>query len=143
MVRRAGMTPTIFSGEMLVNGESVNGWIENGQVYVRSDAVDAQGNPIPPESIAWHETFHDAAENDPGLVERGMSIIRENYDEARVQAMKDDYRETYKNIYDFETMTEDEIQKAIETELVGDAGAKLNRFSGDAETRQKIREAMP
>ena len=143
MVRKAGLTPTIFTGEMLVNGESVNGWIENGQVYVRSDAVDAQGKPIPPENIAWHETFHDAAENDPGLVERGMSIIRENYDEARVQAMKDDYRETYKNIYDFETMTEDEIQKAIETELVGDAGAKLNRFSGDTETRQQIREAMP
>ena len=49
------------------------------------------------------------------------------------------YRDAYASIYDFENMSEDEIEKMLTEEIAADAYAGLNWFSGDAQVQEAVR----
>ena len=142
-VQQLGLEPVAYQGDLVINGQSVNGYLENGKVYFRTDARYSDGTAVSPQSIAMHETFHNAAQHSPGLVERGMAAVRQLRTEAEVQAMKDAYRETYKSLYNFETMTEAQIEAMIEEELVADAYGKMNYFRDGADVQQAVQAALP
>lgn len=141
-VRQIGMEPVAYQGDMIVNGQSVNGYIENGKVFFRTDAQYRDGTTISPDAIVRHEAVHQAKTADPGIIDTGMEIVRQRRSEAEVQAMKDDYRETYKDIYDFEKMSEEDITDMLVEEIVADAYAGLNYFRDGGETVEKVRAAI-
>ena len=142
-VQRLGLEPVAYQGDLVINGQSANGYIENGRVYFRTDARYSDGTAISPQSIVRHEAVHNAAQQNPGIVEQGMAAVRQLRTEAEVRAMKEAYREAYKKLYDFETMTEAQIEAMIEEELVADAYGKMNYFRDGADTQQAVQAALP
>ena len=141
-VRQQGLEPVAFRGEMIVNGASVNGYIENGRVFFRTDAKYRDGTPISSESIVRHESVHNAKDSDPGIIDIGMEIVRRNRSEAEVLEMMDAYRETYKDLYDFEKMSEEDITDMLVEEIVADAYAGMNYFRDGGETVEQVRTAI-
>ena len=61
-------------------------------------------------------------------------MTAEEYD-----AMYESYRDAYASIYDFENMSEDEIERLLTEEIAADAYAGLNWFSGDAPVQEAVR----
>ena len=141
-VRQIGLEPVAFRGDMIINGASVNGYIQNGKVFFRTDAKYRDGTPIPPDAIVRHESVHNAKDADPGIIDTGMEIVRQKRSETEVQAMKDAYRETYKDLYDFEKMSEEEITDMLVEEIVADAYGGLNYFRDGGETVEQVRGAI-
>ena len=88
-----------IQGDQIVNGQSANAYIIDGKIFFRVDARYRDGTAISSRAIVLHEAFHNAAQYNAGLVEQGMEIVRLQYQEEQVRAMKDAYREAYKKLY--------------------------------------------
>lgn len=129
-VRSAGMEPVAFRGEMRVGNASVNGYMENGRIYFRTDAVDGKGRVITPEQIVEHELFHASAE--PETVKAVSEAVREQMTEAEFAAMCEDYKRAYSKVQDFSGWTAEEIAEYLYQEIAADAYAGLNYFNDNS-----------
>ena len=143
MIRGMGMKAVPFTGEMILNNGAANAVIQGDTIYYRTDAVDADGNPLDCVRMVEHEATHPFTENNPERTARGMAVIGKYYSAAELEAMKADCRETYKDIYDFESMSEDEILQVLENELFGDAFAGINEFADNEALREEMHQAFP
>ena len=131
-VRSVGMEPVAFRGELRVGNASVNGYIEDGRIFFRTDAVDSQGREITAEQIVEHELFHAAAETDPQLVEDVKEVVRERMTEAEFDGVMADYETAYSKVQDFSDWTAEKIAEYLYQEIAADAYAGLNAFAGNA-----------
>lgn len=136
-VTAAGMEPVAFRGEMFINGTAVNGYVENGRVYFRVDAKTGSGLAVSPALIAEHELFHANATEE--MIRTADDVVRESMTAEEYDAMYESYRDAYAGIYDFETMSVDEIERLLTEEIAADAYAGLNWFSGDAPVQEAVR----
>ena len=100
-------------------GGYANAYVENGKVYFRVDATDAAGNPISPKKLAQHELFHEYVNDE--VLDRAADFIRESMTAEEFDAMKESYRTAYASIYDFESMSEAEIERILREEIAADA----------------------
>lgn len=141
-VRQMGLEPVAYQGDMIVNGGSVNGYIENGKIFFRTDAKYRDGTAISPDAIVKHEAVHQAKETDKKIIKAGYEIVRHKRTEAQMKALEDVYRETYQDIYDFENMSEEKIADLLVEEIVADAYAGMNFFRNDGETVERVRAAI-
>ena len=135
-VRKAGMEPVAFAGEMKINGVSVNGYIMDGKVYFRSD-----GN-VDSDSIVKHELFHGAADADPEIVAAANDIIRRKISREAFLQMEQDYYEAYKDLYAWESMDDEAVMNRIHEEIGADAYAGMNRFSQGSQIARAVREDL-
>lgn len=136
-VTAAGMEPVAFRGEMFINGTAVNGYVENGRVYFRVDAKTGSGLAVSPALIAEHELFHANATEK--MIRTADDVVRESMTAEEYDAMYESYRDAYAGIYDFETMSVDEIERLLTEEIAADAYAGLNFFYGRGEVGDAIR----
>ena len=136
-VTAAGMEPVAFRGEMFINGTAVNGYVENGRVYFRVDAKTGSGLAVSPALIAEHELFHANATEE--MIRTADDVVRESMTAEEYDAMYESYRDAYAGIYDFETMSVDEIERLLTEEIAADAYAGLNFFYGRGEIGDAIR----
>ncbi|MBQ7737280.1 MAG: hypothetical protein IJT62_05530 [Oscillospiraceae bacterium] len=143
MVQNMGYTAVPFTGEMILRRGAVNAVIDGNTIYYRTDAVDQDGNPIDWVQTMEHEVTHPYTEGHPDRTDRGMAIIGQYYTAEQLEQWRDDYRETYKDIYDFENMTEEEIRLMLENELFGDAFSANNAFRGNEALREEMHRAFP
>lgn len=141
-VRQMGMEPVAYQGDMIVNGGSVNGYIENGKIFFRTDAKYRDGTAISPDAIVKHEAVHQAKISDPEIINIGREIVRHKRTEAQMKALENVYRETYQDIYDFENMSEEKIADLLVEEIVADAYAGMNFFRAGGETVERVRAAI-
>lgn len=142
-VRSVGMEPVAFRGELRVRNASVNGYIEDGRIFFRTDAVDSQGRAITAEQIVEHELFHAAAETDPQLVEDVKETVRERMTEAEFDTMMADYETAYSKVQDFSEWTAEQIAEYIYQEIAADAYAGINYFNNAPATVEAARAAAP
>ena len=136
-VTAAGLEPVAFRGEMFINGTAVNGYVENGRVYFRVDAKTGSGLAVSPALIAEHELFHANATEE--MIRTADDVVRESMTAEEYDAMYESYRDAYAGIYDFETMSVDEIERLLTEEIAADAYAGLNFFYGRGEIGDAIR----
>lgn len=73
------------------------------------------------------------------LLQASDEVIRESMTAEEYDAMYESYRDAYASIYDFENMSEDEIERLLTEEIAADAYAGLNWFSGDAPVQEAVR----
>ena len=73
------------------------------------------------------------------LLQASDEVIRESMTAEEYDAMYESYRDAYASIYDFENMSEDEIERLLTEEIAADAYAGLNWFSGDAPVQKAVR----
>lgn len=112
-------------------------YTESGKVFFRVDAVDSRGNAISPEALVRHELFHNYISEE--VLQASDEVIRESMTAEEYDAMYESYRDAYASIYDFENMSEDEIERLLTEEIAADAYAGLNWFSGDAPVQEAVR----
>ena len=122
--------PVAVRGAIQVNNGYANAYTESGRVFFRVDAVDSRGNAISPEALVRHELFHNYISEE--VLQASDEVIRESMTAEEYDAMYESYRDAYASIYDFENMSEDEIERLLTEEIAADAYAGLNWFSGDA-----------
>lgn len=75
-----------------------------------------------------HELFHNYISEE--VLQASDEVIRESMTAEEYDAMYESYRDAYASIYDFENMSEDEIERLLTEEIAADAYAGLNWFSG-------------
>lgn len=129
--------PVAVRGAIQVNNGYANAYTENGKVFFRVDAVDSRGNAISPEALVRHELFHNYISEE--VLQASDEVIRESMTAEEYDAMYESYRDAYASIYDFENMSEDEIERLLTEEIAADAYAGLNWFSGDAPVQEAVR----
>lgn len=129
--------PVAVRGAIQVNNGYANAYTESGRVFFRVDAVDSRGNVISPEMLVQHEMFHNYASEE--VIRATDEVIRESMTAEEYDAMYESYRDAYASIYDFENMSEDEIERLLTEEIAADAYAGLNWFSGDAPVQEVVR----
>lgn len=135
-VRSAGLEPVAFAGDMKVNGVSVNGYIQDGKVFFRTDgSTDA-------DSIVKHELFHNAVDADPSIVDAANEIIKGKMSREEFLRMEQDYFDAYKDLYAWETMDDDAVLHRIHEEIAADAYAGMNRFRNESRIVEAVREDM-
>ena len=142
-VRSVGMEPVAFRGELRVGNASVNGYIEDGRIFFRTDAVDNRGREITAEQIVEHELFHAAAETDPQLVEDVKEVVQERMSEAEFDTMMADYAAAYSKVQDFSDWTAEQIAEYLYQEITADAYAGLNYFNDTQATVEAAKAAAP
>ena len=129
--------PVAVRGAIQVNNGYANAYTESGRVFFRVDAVDSRGNAISPEALVRHELFHNYISEE--VLQASDEVIRESMTAEEYDAMYESYRDAYASIYDFENMSEDEIERLLTEEIAADAYAGLNWFSGDAPVQKAVR----
>lgn len=129
--------PVAVRGAIQVNNGYANAYTESGKVFFRVDAVDSRGNAISPEALVRHELFHNYISEE--VLQASDEVIRESMTAEEYDAMYESYRDAYASIYDFENMSEDEIERLLTEEIAADAYAGLNWFSGDAPVQETVR----
>ena len=129
--------PVAVRGAIQVNNGYANAYTERGRVFFRVDAVDSRGNAISPEALVRHELFHNYISEE--VLQTSDEVIRESMTAEEYDAMYESYRDAYASIYDFENMSEDEIERLLTEEIAADAYAGLNWFSGDAPVQEAVR----
>ena len=129
--------PVAVRGAIQVNNGYANAYTESGRVFFRVDAVDGRGNAISPEALVRHELFHNYISEE--VLQTSDEVIRESMTAEEYDAMYESYRDAYASIYDFENMSEDEIERLLTEEIAADAYAGLNWFSGDAPVQEAVR----
>ena len=129
--------PVAVRGAIQVNNGYANAYTESGKVFFRVDAVDSRGNAISPEALVRHELFHNYISEE--VLQASDEVIRESMTAEEYDAMYESYRDAYASIYDFENMSEDEIERLLTEEIAADAYAGLNWFSGDAPAQEAVR----
>ena len=129
--------PVAVRGAIQVNNGYANAYTESGKVFFRVDAVDSRGNAISPEALVRHELFHNYISEE--VLQASDEVIRESMTAEEYDAMYESYRDAYASIYDFESMSEDEIERLLTEEIAADAYAGLNWFSGDAPVQEAVR----
>lgn len=129
--------PVAVRGAIQVNNGYANAYTESGRVFFRVDAVDSRGNAISPEALVRHELFHNYISEE--VLQTSDEVIRESMTAEEYDAMYESYRDAYASIYDFENMSEDEIERLLTEEIAADAYAGLNWFSGDAPVQEAVR----
>lgn len=129
--------PVAVRGAIQVNNGYANAYTESGKVFFRVDAVDSRGNAISPEALVRHELFHNYISEE--VLQASDEVIRESMTAEEYDAMYESYRDAYASIYDFENMSEDEIERLLTEEIAADAYAGLNWFSGDAPVQKAVR----
>lgn len=129
--------PVAVRGAIQVNNGYANAYTESGTVFFRVDAVDSRGNAISPEALVRHELFHNYISEE--VLQASDEVIRESMTAEEYDAMYESYRDAYASIYDFENMSEDEIERLLTEEIAADAYAGLNWFSGDAPVQEAVR----
>lgn len=129
--------PVAVRGAIQVNNGYANAYTESGRVFFRVDAVDGRGNAISPEALVRHELFHNYISEE--VLQASDEVIRESMTAEEYDAMYESYRDAYASIYDFENMSEDEIERLLTEEIAADAYAGLNWFSGDAPVQEAVR----
>ena len=129
--------PVAVRGAIRVNNGYANAYTESGRVFFRVDAVDSRGNAISPEALVRHELFHNYISEE--VLQASDEVIRESMTAEEYDAMYESYRDAYASIYDFENMSEDEIERLLTEEIAADAYAGLNWFSGDAPVQEAVR----
>ncbi|MBR4578522.1 MAG: hypothetical protein IKO22_02785 [Oscillospiraceae bacterium] len=77
-VRQMGLEPVAYQGDMVVNGGSVNGYIEGGRIFFRTDAKYRDGTAISPVAIVKHEAVHQAKETDKKISRPAMRSCATN-----------------------------------------------------------------
>ena len=136
-VARRGMEPVAVRGAIQVGNGYANAYTESGKVYFRVDAVDSAGNAISPEALVRHELFHNYISEE--ALKASAEVIRESMTAEEYDGMYEAYRDAYASIYDFETMSVEEIERILREEIAADAYAGLNWFSGDAPVQEAVR----
>ena len=131
------IAPVAVRGAIQVNNGYANAYTESGRVFFRVDAVDSRGNAISPEALVRHELFHNYISEE--VLQASDEVIRESMTAEEYDAMYESYRDAYASIYDFENMSEDEIERLLTEEIAADAYAGLNWFSGDAPVQEAVR----
>ena len=129
--------PVAVRGAIQVNNGYANAYTESGRVFFRVDAVDSRGNAISPEALVRHELFHNYISEE--VLQASDEVIRESMTAEEYDAMYESYRDAYASTYDFENMSEDEIERLLTEEIAADAYAGLNWFSGDAPVQEAVR----
>ena len=129
--------PVAVRGAIQVNNGYANAYTESGKVFFRVDAVDSRGNAISPEALVRHELFHNYISEE--VLQASDEVIRESMTAEEYDAMYESYRDAYASIYDFENMSEDEIERLLTEEIAADAYAGLNWFSGNAPVQEAVR----
>lgn len=129
--------PVAVRGAIQVNNGYANAYTESGKVFFRVDAVDSRSNAISPEALVRHELFHNYISEE--VLQASDEVIRESMTAEEYDAMYESYRDAYASIYDFENMSEDEIERLLTEEIAADAYAGLNWFSGDAPVQEAVR----
>lgn len=129
--------PVAVRGAIQVKNGYANAYTESGRVFFRVDAVDSRGNAISPEALVRHELFHNYISEE--VLQASDEVIRESMTAEEYDAMYESYRDAYASIYDFENMSEDEIERLLTEEIAADAYAGLNWFSGDAPVQEAVR----
>lgn len=129
--------PVAVRGAIQVNNGYANAYTESGRVFFRVDAVDSRGNAISPEALVRHELFHNYISEE--VLQASDEVIRESMTAEEYDTMYESYRDAYASIYDFENMSEDEIERLLTEEIAADAYAGLNWFSGDAPVQEAVR----
>lgn len=129
--------PVAVRGAIQVNNGYANAYTESGRVFFRVDAVDSRGNAISPEALVRHELLHNYISEE--VLQASDEVIRESMTAEEYDAMYESYRDAYASIYDFENMSEDEIERLLTEEIAADAYAGLNWFSGDAPVQEAVR----
>lgn len=129
--------PVAVRGAIQVNNGYANAYTESGRVFFRVDAVDSRGNAISPEALVRHELFHNYISEE--VLQASDEVIRESMTAEEYDAMYESYRDAYASIYDFENMSENEIERLLTEEIAADAYAGLNWFSGDAPVQEAVR----
>lgn len=129
--------PVAVRGAIQVNNGYANAYTESGKVFFRVDAVDSRGNAISLEALVRHELFHNYISEE--VLQASDEVIRESMTAEEYDAMYESYRDAYASIYDFENMSEDEIERLLTEEIAADAYAGLNWFSGDAPVQEAVR----
>lgn len=129
--------PVAVRGAIQVNNGYANAYTESGKVFFRVDAVDSRGNAISTEALVRHELFHNYISEE--VLQASDEVIRESMTAEEYDAMYESYRDAYASIYDFENMSEDEIERLLTEEIAADAYAGLNWFSGDAPVQEAVR----
>lgn len=129
--------PVAVRGAIQVNNGYANAYTESGKVFFRVDAVDSRGNAISPEALVRHELFHNYISEE--VLQASDEVIRESMTAEEYDGMYEAYRDAYASIYDFENMSEDEIERLLTEEIAADAYAGLNWFSGDAPVQEAVR----
>ena len=129
--------PVAVRGAIQVNNGYANAYTESGRVFFRVDAVDSRGNAISPEELVRHELFHNYISEE--VLQASDEVIRESMTAEEYDAMYESYRDAYASIYDFENMSEDEIERLLTEEIAADAYAGLNWFSGAAPVQEAVR----
>ena len=136
-VTRRGMKPVAVRGAIQVGNGYANAYTESGRVFFRVDAVDSSGNAISPDALVHHELFHNYI-SEEGL-RASAEVIRESMTAEEYDSMYEAYRDAYASIYDFETMSVEEIERILREEIAADAYAGLNFFSDDAQVQEAVR----
>ena len=136
-VTRQGMEPIAIRGAIQVGSGYANAYTESGKVYFRVDAVDSNGNIISPEALVHHELFHNYISEEGLRV--SAEVIRESMTAEEYDSMYEAYRDAYASIYDFETMSVEEIERILREEIAADAYAGLNFFSEDGQVQEAVR----
>lgn len=136
-VARQGMEPIAIRGAIQVGNGYANAYTESGKVYFRVDAVDSAGNAISPEALVHHELFHNYI-SEEGL-RASAEVIRESMTAEEYDSMYEAYRDAYASIYDFENMSDEEIERILREEIAADAYAGLNFFSMDVPVQEAVR----
>lgn len=136
-VARRGMEPVAVRGAIQVGNGYANAYTENGKVFFRVDVVDSAGNAISPEALVHHELFHNYI-SEEGL-RASAEVIRESMTAEEYDGMYEAYRDAYASIYDFETMSVEEIERILREEIAADAYAGLNFFSVDSPVQEAVR----
>lgn len=136
-VARRGMEPIAIRGAIQVGNGYANAYTESGRVFFRVDAVDSAGNAISPEALVRHELFHNYISEE--ALKASAEVIRESMTAEEYDGMYEAYRDAYASIYDFETMSVEEIERILREEIAADAYAGLNFFSEDGQVQEAVR----
>lgn len=135
-VARRGMEPIAIRGAIQVGNGYANAYTESGRVFFRVDAVDSAGNAISPEALVHHELFHNYISEE--ALKASAEVIRESMTAEEYDGMYEAYRDAYASIYDFETMSVEEIERILREEIAADAYAGLNFFSVDTPVQEAV-----
>jgi len=136
-VWETGLEPVAVRGAIQISNGYANAYTESGKVYFRVDATDSRGNIISPETLVQHEMFHNYASED--VIRATDAVIRASMTAGEYDGMYEAYRDAYASIYDFETMSVEEIERLLTEEIAADAYAGLNYFSGEAPVQKAVR----
>ena len=122
-IRDTGYTPRLSSGAVRQAGGNlqVNGMVSDTEVFIRADSVR-----YTPEQIWDHETYHIAADQNPGLVRQTAARLMRDFGPDIPNEVLARYIEAYKGVY-----TGRELTTAAMEEMLADAYAGKDTFRAD------------